>query len=411
MENLAFLLLNIMFSLLPFLLVGTFSRRPGQQPDSLRTFVYFGPAMVGCMAFPFAAGSSAAFDASVIPLLTGSLYGGLSAALTLSAAAGVVRHLLSGDGGFAALFVCLAAASGATLLRARLFAAEWPRKLIWWLPLAAIAASAQFAEAAWNDRASLWEAGTEWWPLLLHAALLLAALVTGEHLRETVNERMRQEKLTANRSLAVIIAHELRNPLTTVHGFLQLIKRQLPAERTLQYVDTAMQELNEAEKIIDMYLTITALQEAEREEVHVADCIDDALEELWPAIEHKGIDLVNAVSEDVTLYCNKEQLHMCLKHLLRNGMNAVHAKGKLTASSYWKGKELAIVISDNGVGMTEDQLLQLGMPKYNTSSSGTGTGLMYCYHFVHSLQGRIRIQSQPGRGTAVTITFPWPRAR
>jgi len=218
------------------------------------------------------------------------------------------------------------------------------------------------------------------------------------------------EKLTANSSLAVIIAHELRNPLTTVHGFLQLMKRQNPSEQILYYLNTAMQELNEAEKVIHTYLTITTLQDAEKEDVALASCIDAALEEIWPAIEQKRIDLVNAVSEDAMLHCNEPQLRLCLLHLLRNGVNALHRGGKLTVSSYWRGKELAIVVGDNGIGMTEEQLEQLGMPKYNTRSSGTGTGLMYCYHFVHSMNGRLRIQSQPGRGTVVTVTIPAHRS-
>lgn len=408
MNNFTSILLNVFFVSFPFLVLQTFTQRlPFHRKGSLSLGFFMGIPLVGCMFYPFVYGPGFAYDLKFIPLIAGTLYGGWPVGVALSLVAAAARHYLSGADTIGTAVASLAIVLLVGAARPRFFAAPWLRKMLWsgLFSVAAVAlVVAQYAAAGQRlpIEAALLFAG-------LQSGLLALTLLLSEHIRETASVRSeiaRMEKLTVSGSLAVLIAHELRNPLTTVSGFLQLIKRQNPSEQILYYVNTAMQELSEAEKVIHTYLTITTLQEAEKTQVSVSTSIDVALRDIWPAIETKKIDLVNAVSEDIVLFCNEEQLRLCLMHLLRNGANALHRGGKLSVSSYWRGKDLAIVVSDNGVGMTEEKLEELGMPKYNTRSNGTGTGLMYCYHFVHSLQGRLRIQSQPGQGTTVTVTIP-----
>ncbi|WP_309118840.1 ATP-binding protein [Paenibacillus sp.] len=408
MNNLTSILLNVMLTAFPFLVIQTFSQRlPFHRTGPLAIGFFMGVPLVGCMFFPYTYGHGLTYDLKFIPLIAGTLYGGWPVGLGLSLVSAAAGYYIAEAYWLEELAVATLTASLVAAARAKFFAASWLKKILWASVFSVatvamtLAGVAMLGETLPIDAALLFAA--------VQTGLLLMTLALGEHIRETDSVRTeiaRMEKLTVSGSLAVLIAHELRNPLTTVNGFLQLIKRQHPSEQILYYVNTAMQELSEAEKIIHTYLTITTLKEAEKKHVSLSAGIDGALRDIWPVIEAKKIDLVNAVSDDITLYCNEEQLRLCLMHLLRNGANALHRGGRLTVSSYWKGKELAIVVSDNGVGMTEEQLEQLGMPKYNTRSSGTGTGLMYCFHFVHSLQGRLRIQSQPGRGTTVTVTVP-----
>ena len=397
-----------MFITFPFLVLQTFSQRmPFHRAGSLSISLFMGVPLLGCMIFPYTYAPGLNYDLKFVPLVAGTLYGGWPVGVVLSLVAAAARSYLSDAGTLGTLAVCLAAVLIVGAARETFLTATWFRKMLWGTVFSLSTAAFQFVGAVFYGTAMPSDAA------LLYAgiqtAALLATLSLGEHIRESAsirNEIVRMEKLTVSGSLAVLIAHELRNPLTTVNGFLQLIKRQNPSEQILYYVNTAMQELIEAEKVIHTYLTITTMKEAEKSNVSLSACIDGALRDIWPSIKSKKIDLVNAVSDDIVLLCNEEQLRLCLMHLLRNGANALHRGGKLTISSFWRGKELAIVVTDNGVGMTEEQLEELGMPKYNTRSSGTGTGLMYCYHFVHSLQGRLRIQSQPGRGTTVTVTIP-----
>lgn len=415
-SSIAHILLNFMFIAIPFLLVIKFSvlARNGRLHPATIAFSA-GLSIAGCMAFPFEFSPGHTCDLRLVPLATSVLYGGLPAGAGLSAAILVMEGLSDGgsmseQAGVGSLIMYLITILSACGVRNRLLEADWPRKWLWCLLLAALLYAARATGLAAAGKVLPWDAAMPM--LILQSAVLLFVVAFSEQVRESImrlKEQVRKEKLTANRSLAVIIAHELRNPLTTVNGFLQLIKEKQPSEQIMNYVQTAMQELSEAEKIIRTYLSITAMQEAGKTRVSVSSCFDAALAQLWDTIEQKGIDLVNAVSEDIHLYCNEEQLRLCLLHLLRNSVNALDQGGRLAISSFWKGKELAIVVSDNGIGMTEEQLEQLGLPKYNTRSSGTGTGLMYCYHFVHSMDGRLHIQSQPGRGTTVTVTFPASR--
>lgn len=347
----------------------------------------------------------------MIPLLAGTLYGGMTAGLLLTAVAFLTHSIrMNMADAIPMALICLCIISSVGVAREAFF--RIPRLSRFGIGTGWSLIAVLFFLLSSLITAKEWPGYEVGIYALLHTFLWWFVLGCCEQFREfqeTRRETLRMEKLTANSSLAVIIAHELRNPLTTVHGFLQLIRRQNPSEQIQYYVNTAMQELNEAEKVIHTYLTITTLNQAQTEEVDLRRCVDAAVEEVQPLIDQKKIQFFSSIAPEVIIDCNPEQLQMCLSQLLRNGTNALHRNGKLSISAFPNGKELLITVTDNGVGMTEEELEQLGMPKYNTRSSGTGTGLMYCFHFIHSLRGRLRIQSRPGQGTTVMITLPTSR--
>ncbi|MCI3919142.1 HAMP domain-containing histidine kinase [Paenibacillus sp. TRM 82003] len=360
------------------------------------------------MLFPFEITDGVTYNLKFVALIVGTLYGGLRWGAALAVVAAAVQAVQTGvEWGLLLIAISLVLAGAVRLGSGRFFQSAYVGKALLGIGFSAISlALVAILLVIYAIRLPI---GPVALFFVCQTVLLLLVLSLSEHIRETLEvrkERVRMEKLTANSGLAVIIAHELRNPLTTVHGFLQLIKRHNPSEQIQYYLNTAMSELTEAEKVIHTYLTITTLNQSEKTDVFLLPSVESAVREVWPAIEQKKIDFHNEVPSSVRLVCNGEQLELCMTHLLRNGANALHRGGKLTIAACQKGKELVIVVSDNGIGMTEEQLEELGMPKYNTRSTGTGTGLMYCYHFVHSLRGRLRIQSQPGRGTTVTITVP-----
>lgn len=413
MTNVSLLLLNIMFHFVPVFIYQTITQR--------KTYVYTNkwsislfwalPLLV-CINFPFRIATGFWTDMKFIPLIVGTLYGGVPAGVILSAVAAVCQYAVKGCGGFELLLLSLTIVMVVLLLRGRFMKRDLTGKMLIGLLFSAFAALFLWLELYMLAFRISWNAAIIFF--LLQSAVLLLVLYMEEFVRghaELRKESVRLEKLTANSSLAVIIAHELRNPLTTVKGFLQLIKRQNPSQQVLYYADTAIQELSEAEKVIRTYLTITTLNQAEKSNVRLLPCVEQAIREVQSSVEQKRIELTHDISPELKLYCNADQLQLCIVHLLRNSVNALLHEGKVAVSGYRKGKELYIVVEDNGVGMTEEQLDQLGTPTYNTRSSGTGTGLMYCYHFVHSLRGWMRIQSEPGRGTVVTITLPVHRSR
>lgn len=409
MSNLSHLLLNILMNLLPlFIFQMNVQRHAIPRTNKVSFTAIWAIPLLGCMMFPFEISDGIVYNLRFISLLVVSLYGGFLSGATLAIVATVAQSFLTESGeSWHTFAVSLVLVSVVRLTSGRFARAGLFGKLGFGVLFsAAVAAILVFFLQLYGFSLPTASVGMFF---VLQTALLLIVLSLYEHISETLEarkERIRMEKLTANSSLAVIIAHELRNPLTTVHGFLQLIKRLNPSEQIQYYLNTAMQELTEAEKVIHTYLTITTLNQSEKSDVRLLPCVESAVREVWPSIEQKRIEFSNTVSPLVRLVCNEEQLELCMVHLLRNGANALHRNGKLSIAASQKGKELVIVVTDNGIGMTEEQLEELGMPKYNTRSTGTGTGLMYCYHFVHSLRGRLRIQSQPGRGTTVTITVP-----
>lgn len=413
MTNVSLMLLNIMFHFVPVFMYQTITQR--------KTYVYankwsislfWACPLIVCINFPFLDGAGLLADMKFIPLIVGTLYGGVPAGIILSAVAAICQYVVKGSGSFELLLLALTTVAIVLLFRSRYAKRDMPGKLVTGLLFSAFTVLSMWAVLyVLSTKVPLNVIGLYF---LIQSITLLLVLYMEEFVRENAalrKESVRLEKLTANSSLAVIIAHELRNPLTTVKGFLQLIKRQNPSPQVLYYADTAIQELSEAEKVIRTYLTITTLNQAEKSSVKLLPCVEQAVREVRLPMDQKQIELNIEVPPDLKLYCNADQLQLCIVHLLRNGMNALQHGGKLSISGYRKGKELFVIVEDNGVGMTEEQVDQLGTPTYNTRSSGTGTGLMYCYHFVHSLRGWMRIQSEPGRGTVVTMTLPVHRSR
>jgi len=406
LSNHSFLLLNILVNLVPILFIQLGSQRTVGRPNAFKLIhaLSWAAPLIGCSLFPFEIGSGISYSLKFIPLIAGTLYGGFAAGIVLSSLAAA----LATENALILFLICMVVVIVVAKLRGPFGHFAFPLRLAAGSAVSFVAVLLLwgFASAQFGDRVPWHAVG---FFALLQTSLLLLVLSLTEHIREQMRrlkETVRMEKLTANSSLAVIIAHELRNPLTTVNGFLQLIKRQKPSEQIVYYANTAIQELAEAEKIIDTYLTIMALNRSEKSLVRLRPCVEQALREIRPILLQKHIDLQNTVDPEVSMECNAEQMELCLMHLLRNGAHALHSFGRLSIATQVRGKELSIVVTDNGIGMTEEQLEELGVPKYNTRSSGAGTGLMYCYHFVHSLRGRLRIQSQPGRGTTVTMTFP-----
>lgn len=221
-------------------------------------------------------------------------------------------------------------------------------------------------------------------------------------------ELQRAEKMNAIGQLAASVAHEIRNPMTVVKGFLQifLAKEQMSEEERM-YIRLMIDEMNRAETIINDYLSL-AKPDLEHTESIRGDELAEKVMDLMNsyAMMSKNITIEIPVLERVAIKGNKGELQQVLINILKNGIEAMKDGGKLSLSYYQEGDYGVFQVADTGIGMTQEEIERLGTAFYSLKEKGTGMGLTVCYQIVERMKGRIEVESDKGNGTTFRICIP-----
>ncbi|WP_051276426.1 two-component system sensor histidine kinase NtrB [Desulfovirgula thermocuniculi] len=220
-----------------------------------------------------------------------------------------------------------------------------------------------------------------------------------------------QEKLAVAGQMAASIAHELRNPLTSIRGFAQLLGDRLKDEKDREYLEVIIQEIDRANEIIRNFLLLTRPAQEKRQHID----LNTILRELLPLIESQCIlarvelhlDLDPGLPEVVA---HPDQIKQVLLNLIHNALQAMEGQRtkKLTLTTRWLPAtgEVLFSVADTGHGMPEEVILQLGTPFFTTKETGTGLGLTITYRIVESHGGRIEVSSRQGLGSEFRVYFP-----
>ncbi|HUC92106.1 MAG TPA: ATP-binding protein [Paenibacillus sp.] len=219
---------------------------------------------------------------------------------------------------------------------------------------------------------------------------------------------VRSEKLAAAGQLAAGIAHEIRNPLTSLKGFLQLLKTggANPSKREA-YVAIMNGELNRIEQILSELLVLSKPQTVQFVRKRVSTIVEQVVSLMQPQAILKNVEIVVLpMSETVFVYCDDNQIKQVLLNLVKNGIEAMPQGGRLTIGMAADSERVAVTIADEGLGIPENKLQRLGEPFFTTKENGTGLGLMVSYKIIDNHNGRIDVQSRLHGGTTFTITLP-----
>jgi two-component system, sporulation sensor kinase B len=216
------------------------------------------------------------------------------------------------------------------------------------------------------------------------------------------------ERLNVVSQIAASVAHEVRNPMTSIKGFLQLIKEEKNLNvNQNKYIDISLSELERAEGVINDYLSLAKPTTAEVHTVlDVTAELHSVLDIITSYTNTRNIKINPSIQEGLQTNGKKSEFKQALLNILKNSVEAINTHGTLTVTSYKNNHHILIEIKDNGIGMTQKQVEQLGAPYYSTKDKGTGVGLTITYKIIKDMKGKVSVHSQQGIGTAFTIELP-----
>ncbi|MCM3247316.1 PAS domain-containing protein [Bacillus amyloliquefaciens] len=224
--------------------------------------------------------------------------------------------------------------------------------------------------------------------------------------KQTEELMLKSEKLSIAGQLAAGIAHEIRNPLTAIKGFLQLMKPTM--EENEHYFEIVFSELSRIELILSELLMLAKPQHnAVKERVNLKKIISEVTALLETQANLKGIFIKTDYERD-SMFINgdQNQLKQVFINLIKNAVESMPDGGTvhiLMTEDEYSGN---VTVKDEGDGIPENVLKRIGEPFLTTKEKGTGLGLMVTFNLIKNHQGAIQVDSKPDKGTAFHITFP-----
>lgn len=248
----------------------------------------------------------------------------------------------------------------------------------------------------------------------IRGAILSVDDITKElKIKEQVYER---EKNKALNQIIAGIAHEIRNPLTSIKTFVELI----PIKRDNRQFQSQMaefvpKEVDRVNNLIKNLIDYAKPEKNNKEKVSISEIVKSCTVLVNPVLENKKIELNVDEEDGLTLLADKNQLKQVLINVLLNGFDSMIEKIKLNENKNeklnmkiktWKSEEyIYIQIMDEGMGMTDEQIKKSTEPFYTTKSGGTGLGLALSKQFVEENNGEMIIESEPQTYTKITLRF------
>lgn len=223
--------------------------------------------------------------------------------------------------------------------------------------------------------------------------------------RESMDKEMlRLERLSLVGEMAAGIGHEIRNPMTTVRGFLQLLAKKQEILKYEDYINMMLQELDKANSIITEFLLLAKDRPVKLEQQN----LNHILESLSPLIvadailNDKFFRMELGTIPDLLL--DKKEIRQLILNLVRNGLEAMQPGGCLIVKTYYSEKEVVLCVEDQGAGIDPGIIDRLGTPFFTTKEKGTGLGLAMCYSIAARHHATIKVDSGSS-GTVVYVLF------
>lgn len=252
-------------------------------------------------------------------------------------------------------------------------------------------------------------------PILDESDTCQGAVIILRDLREIkqLEEKVRRsEKLAAIGKLAAGVAHEIRNPLSSIRGFAQYLKNALKDHpREQEYAETMVSEVDRINRVVGDLLTFARPMEADLVPTDVTELVERTVRLVQADARSRDIGIQMRLSDLSKIALDTNQMTQALLNLLLNSLQAVDAGGHIEVGAELDPSvsRLKIWVEDDGAGISGDQKEKIYDPFFTTREKGTGLGLAIVHKIVENHNGEINLQSPPagkGRGCRFTIIIP-----
>jgi two-component system sensor histidine kinase PilS (NtrC family) len=215
----------------------------------------------------------------------------------------------------------------------------------------------------------------------------------------------RAERLAGIGRLAAGIAHEIRNPLASISGSMEMLKQSPGGDAdSRQLMDIAVREVDRLNRLITDLLDYARPKTEERQRLDLGELVGEIVR-AFQQERRPGIVLTLEAAPDVCLEGASGQLRQVVWNLVRNAAEAMPGGGEIRLRVTREGGHPLLVVSDTGAGIPRGHLERIFEPFYSTKVSGSGLGLATVARIVDDHRGHIDVESQPGQGTTFTVRF------
>ncbi|MDF2658734.1 MAG: two-component sensor histidine kinase [Paenibacillus sp.] len=227
-----------------------------------------------------------------------------------------------------------------------------------------------------------------------------------------VTDRKKSEELLRNSDrlavmgqLAAGLAHEIRNPLTALKGFIQLL--QSSPKENKSYYPIMLTELDRINLILNEFLLLSKPRPTLFGDTDIRVVIRHVVTLLDTQAILSKVRIVIVEKEDLpVIRCDENQMKQVFVNVLKNAIEAMPDGGEVTVTTLLSEQDVVVRVQDEGDGISDELISRIGQPFFTTKDKGTGLGLMVCNNIMENHGGRLTIRSVPGKGTTVEVELP-----
>ena len=227
--------------------------------------------------------------------------------------------------------------------------------------------------------------------------------------RRLQDEIHRKEKLAAIGGLAAGVAHEIRNPLSSIKGIASYYKDKFAhGSEDYEMAGVMIEEVDRLSRVISELLEFARPTKLSWRTANINDLLAHSTRLVQQEATAQNVQIVlHPAPEDLAAEVDPDRLTQCFLNLYLNALQAMDDGGQLTITGTRQGEEaVAIAITDSGAGIAADDLTAIFDPYFTTKAQGTGLGLAIVHKVIEAHRGQIKVRSIPGEGTTFTVVLP-----
>jgi len=403
----------IIFPIVVYQLLTTTGQRNFFVSHRLSLTILFSISIILCMMFPYQVVSEDyIFDLRQVPMILGALYGGPLVSAVLFLVAAITRIIIGGDGMYIAVLNQMVIAAGVPFLRPMYMRINRLMKVVLVFIISIVSLLFNMLVGYFFFGDPIHDIIGIWLVLMLNqgAITALTALLI-EHIQRQeymYNSLLKHEKMETVSHFAAAVSHEFRNPLQSIKGFVQLMKEyDYSRDKQIEFHEMVLNEIESAEDLIDDYLVYAKPTYGQLEASSISCEVQHVLKIMMPYANGKGVEMhITEMDRNAEILMDRHKFQQAIVNIIRNGIEAMPDGGMLAIAIKSTPAKVSVHVTDEGIGMTKEEVRRLGEPYFSSKIKGTGLGMMVTYSIVSQMNGHIFVDSEKDKGTEFRLEFP-----